>query len=109
MIDDSYNANPASTCASIRAAAEIARATGRRLLLVLGEMRELGAESDAGHDEVGRAAAASGAAQIFAVTGAAERIAALAASGASSPRSPTASKTPPRSRSSPCAPRISCL
>jgi UDP-N-acetylmuramoyl-tripeptide--D-alanyl-D-alanine ligase len=81
VIDDSYNANPASTCASIRAAAEIARATGRRLLLVLGEMRELGAESDAGHDEVGRAAAESGAVQIFAVAGAAARIAALAATG----------------------------
>ena len=81
VIDDSYNANPASTCSSIRAAAEIACATGRRLLLVLGEMRELGAESDAGHDEVGRAAAASGAVQIFAVSGDAARIAARAVEG----------------------------
>jgi UDP-N-acetylmuramoyl-tripeptide--D-alanyl-D-alanine ligase len=79
VIDDSYNANPASTCSSIRAAAEIAHATGRRLLLVLGEMRELGTESDAGHDEVGRVAAASGAAQVFAIAGAAARIAARAA------------------------------
>jgi len=69
VIDDTYNANPASTCASIRAAAEIARATGRRLVLVLGEMKELGAESASGHDEVGRAAAASGAAEVFAVGG----------------------------------------
>jgi UDP-N-acetylmuramoyl-tripeptide--D-alanyl-D-alanine ligase len=80
IIDDSYNANPASTCASIRAAAEIARATGRRLLLVLGEMRELGALSAAGHDEVGQAAGASGAAEVFAVGGGeAPRIAARAA------------------------------
>ena len=82
MIDDTYNANPASTCASILAATEIARATGRRLLLVVGEMRELGALADAGHDEVGRAAGASGAAGVFTVgTGAASRIAARASEG----------------------------
>jgi UDP-N-acetylmuramoyl-tripeptide--D-alanyl-D-alanine ligase len=75
VIDDSYNANPASSCASIRTAAEIARATGRRLVLVLGEMRELGVESARGHDDVGRAAAASGAAAIVAVVGEAKRIA----------------------------------
>jgi UDP-N-acetylmuramoyl-tripeptide--D-alanyl-D-alanine ligase len=69
VIDDTYNANPASTCASIRAAAEIAGATGRRLVLVLGEMRELGALAQAGHDEVGRAAAASGAAEIVSFGG----------------------------------------
>jgi UDP-N-acetylmuramoyl-tripeptide--D-alanyl-D-alanine ligase len=67
VIDDTYNANPASTVASIRAAAEIAEATSRRLVLVLGEMRELGPESARGHDEVGRAAAESGAAHVFAV------------------------------------------
>jgi UDP-N-acetylmuramoyl-tripeptide--D-alanyl-D-alanine ligase len=69
VIDDTYNANPASMCASIRAAAEIARATGRRLVLVLGEMKELGAESVAGHDEVGRAAAESGASHVFTLGG----------------------------------------
>jgi UDP-N-acetylmuramoyl-tripeptide--D-alanyl-D-alanine ligase len=82
VIDDTYNANPASTCASIRAAAEIARATGRRLILVLGEMKELGAESLPGHEDVGRAAAASGAAEVFAVGGGeAPHIAARAAEG----------------------------
>ena len=82
VIDDTYNANPASMCASIRAAAEIARATGRRLLLVLGEMRELGTLSASGHDEVGQAAAASGAAQVFAVgSGDAPRMAARAVEG----------------------------
>ncbi len=82
VIDDTYNANPASMCASIRAAAEIARATGRRLLLVLGEMRELGALSASGHDEVGQAAGASGAAEIFVVgVGDATRIAARAVEG----------------------------
>ncbi|MEJ7732573.1 MAG: UDP-N-acetylmuramoyl-tripeptide--D-alanyl-D-alanine ligase [Polyangiaceae bacterium] len=79
IVDDSYNANPASSCASIRASAELAQADGRRLLLVLGEMRELGAHAAEGHDEVGRAAAASGAALVVAIGGEARRIAAAAA------------------------------
>jgi UDP-N-acetylmuramoyl-tripeptide--D-alanyl-D-alanine ligase len=74
VIDDTYNANPASSCASIRTAAELARASGRRLVLVLGAMFELGHESERGHDEVGRAAAGSGAAEVFAVHGDARRI-----------------------------------
>lgn len=73
VIDDSYNANPASMCASIQAAAEIAGAMDRRLVLVLGEMRELGAASAAGHEEVGRAATASGAAAVIGVRGDAAR------------------------------------
>lgn len=67
VVDDSYNANPASMCASIRAAAEIAEAQKRRLVLVLGEMRELGAAAAGGHDGVGRAARESGAALVIAV------------------------------------------
>jgi UDP-N-acetylmuramoyl-tripeptide--D-alanyl-D-alanine ligase len=66
VIDDSYNANPASMRASIRAASEIARAERRRLVLVLGEMRELGAMAASGHEEVGRAALESGAALVIA-------------------------------------------
>jgi UDP-N-acetylmuramoyl-tripeptide--D-alanyl-D-alanine ligase len=82
VIDDTYNANPASTCASIRAAAEIARTTGRRLILVLGEMRELGTLSAGGHDDVGSAAAASGAADVFSVgSGESHRIASRAREG----------------------------
>ncbi len=75
LIDDSYNANPASMRASIAAAAEIARATDRRLVLVLGEMRELGDDADACHEEVGNAAARSGAHAVIAVVGRARRIA----------------------------------
>lgn len=78
LIDDSYNANPASSAASIRAAAEIAQAEGRRLFLVLGEMRELGQESQKGHENVGKAAAQSGAAFVIAVAGDAALIAAQA-------------------------------
>jgi UDP-N-acetylmuramoyl-tripeptide--D-alanyl-D-alanine ligase len=75
VIDDSYNANPASSAASIRTATELARASNRRLVLVLGAMYELGIESERGHDEVGRVAGASGAALVFAIGGEARRIA----------------------------------
>lgn len=68
-IDDAYNANPASMAASIEAAAEMAMSMGRRLILVLGEMGELGKESASYHAELGRIAAASGAALILAVGG----------------------------------------
>jgi UDP-N-acetylmuramoyl-tripeptide--D-alanyl-D-alanine ligase len=74
VLDDSYNANPASACASIRAASEIARAEERRLVLVLGEMRELGDASAEGHDEVAEAIEQSGAAQLIAIAGDARRI-----------------------------------
>ena len=67
VIDDSYNANPASMCASIRAAAEIARAQRRPLALVLGDMRELGTAAEDGHDQVGRAAKESGASLVIGV------------------------------------------
>lgn len=73
VIDDSYNANPASMRASIRAAAEIAAAERRRLVLVLGEMRELGVAAESGHEDVGRAAAESDAALVIAVGPLAER------------------------------------
>jgi len=75
VIDDSYNANPASSAASIRTAAELARASQRRLVLVLGAMYELGVESANGHDAVGCEAGSSGAAMVFAVGGDAVRIA----------------------------------
>jgi UDP-N-acetylmuramoyl-tripeptide--D-alanyl-D-alanine ligase len=57
VLDDSYNANPASMVASIHTAIELAQARGGRALLVVGDMRELGALSRAEHERVGRAAA----------------------------------------------------
>src|SRR5690606_32385394 len=52
VIDDTYNANPGSVLASAAAAAEIASVRGARLVLVLGEMRELGPDSETYHRDV---------------------------------------------------------
>lgn len=56
VIDDSFNANPASTRAAIDV---LANHKGKRVL-VLGAMAELGSESESLHVEVGRAAAVAG-------------------------------------------------
>ena len=66
VIDDGYNANRASMEAALSTAAERARARGVRLVALLGEMRELGAYSEAEHARVGAAAAAVGAAAVAA-------------------------------------------
>jgi UDP-N-acetylmuramoyl-tripeptide--D-alanyl-D-alanine ligase len=53
IFDDTYNANPASMRASLAAAAELASSDGRRLVCVLGEMRELGPAANDAHDALG--------------------------------------------------------
>lgn len=63
LIDDSYNANPASVRAGLRALAAL---EGQHWL-VLGEMRELGEESPQLHAEVGEFARQCGVARLFAV------------------------------------------
>lgn len=65
LINDAYNANPASA----RAALDLLNSVGegRQRVAVLGSMRELGQHSDAQHDDVARAAIASKASVIGAV------------------------------------------
>jgi UDP-N-acetylmuramoyl-tripeptide--D-alanyl-D-alanine ligase len=65
VIDDSYNANPASTAAALRALADLG--SGRRRIAVLGYLAELGAYERAGHEEVGRLAAQLGVERIVVV------------------------------------------
>jgi len=65
FIDDSYNANPDSMKAALRTLVEL-DAEGRRIA-VLGQMSELGEESERGHREVGEAAAALGIDQLITV------------------------------------------
>ncbi|MEU4424617.1 UDP-N-acetylmuramoyl-tripeptide--D-alanyl-D-alanine ligase [Actinoplanes sp. NPDC024001] len=67
VIDDSYNANPSSTAAALRALA--AMGEGRRTTAVLGYMAELGEFEVSGHAEVGRLAAELGVDRLIAVAG----------------------------------------
>jgi UDP-N-acetylmuramoyl-tripeptide--D-alanyl-D-alanine ligase len=54
VVNDAYNANPESVRAALKSL--VALGEGRRTWAVLGEMRELGPESAAEHDAVGRIA-----------------------------------------------------
>ncbi|GIU88021.1 MAG: UDP-N-acetylmuramoyl-tripeptide--D-alanyl-D-alanine ligase [Acidimicrobiia bacterium] len=58
VLNDAYNANPASMTAALHALAHVG-VPGRRIA-VLGDMRELGAHGDAAHAEAGRLASALG-------------------------------------------------
>lgn len=60
VVNDAYNANPASMRSALATLGEIGRRRRRRTVAVLGVMRELGGDHDAGHREVGEAVAASG-------------------------------------------------
>jgi UDP-N-acetylmuramoyl-tripeptide--D-alanyl-D-alanine ligase len=73
FLDDSYNANPDSMKAALRTLVEL-DTQGKRIA-VLGEMRELGAESERGHREVGETAASLTVDQLITIGAAAEAIA----------------------------------
>ena len=62
VLNDAYNANPASMAAALRT---LAASRSRRRLAVLGEMRELGAEAARAHRELGTAAAAANLDTLF--------------------------------------------
>ncbi|HJR03962.1 MAG TPA: UDP-N-acetylmuramoyl-tripeptide--D-alanyl-D-alanine ligase [Methylomirabilota bacterium] len=63
ILDDTYNANPGSVGASLDTLA--ATSEGRRRVVVFGDMLELGETSEAAHRDMGRAVAASGAAEFI--------------------------------------------
>jgi UDP-N-acetylmuramoyl-tripeptide--D-alanyl-D-alanine ligase len=72
VIDDSYNANPASTAVALRALVAIGQE--RRRIAVLGYLAELGDREQDGHEEVGRLAAELGVDLMVVVTEAARGI-----------------------------------
>jgi UDP-N-acetylmuramoyl-tripeptide--D-alanyl-D-alanine ligase len=75
ILDDTYNANPAS----VRAALDtLAAATAPRRIVVLADMLELGETSEDAHRDAGRAVAESGATELIGVG----RLARLAVEGA---------------------------
>src|SRR6266699_5748424 len=76
FIDDSYNANPDSMKAALHTLVEL-DADGKRVA-VLGEMRELGSESEHCHREVGETAAALGVDHLIAIGSVAAAIASAA-------------------------------
>jgi UDP-N-acetylmuramoyl-tripeptide--D-alanyl-D-alanine ligase len=63
ILDDTYNANPGSVAAALETLA--APTDVHRRVVVLGDMLELGDTSEAAHREMGRAVAASGAAEFL--------------------------------------------
>jgi UDP-N-acetylmuramoyl-tripeptide--D-alanyl-D-alanine ligase len=67
LINDSYNANPVSMRAALEHQAQ--RAGPRRRVAVLGEMKELGGESDRYHRDIGSLARELGVEAIVAVGG----------------------------------------
>ncbi|MEZ5776381.1 MAG: UDP-N-acetylmuramoylalanyl-D-glutamyl-2,6-diaminopimelate--D-alanyl-D-alanine ligase [Hyphomicrobiaceae bacterium] len=66
LIDESYNANPASVGAALAAMATASRTEFPRRIAVLGDMRELGARSDALHVGLLPALEAAGIDRLFA-------------------------------------------
>ncbi|HEY5145989.1 MAG TPA: UDP-N-acetylmuramoyl-tripeptide--D-alanyl-D-alanine ligase, partial [Polyangiaceae bacterium] len=79
VLDDTYNANPESVRAALRTVREIASiAPPRRVVVVLGEMRELGPVAPHAHASLGEAIAEAGAELVLSCGGLAD-LAVLAA------------------------------
>ena len=74
ILDDTYNASPSAYREALETAAAMARRTGRRLVVVAGEMRELGPVAAAAHDDVGRAVASAAPAMLVTIGPEAVRI-----------------------------------
>lgn len=72
LLDDTYNASPAAFASSIDVARRLADGSKRRLVIVAGEMRELGDESAKAHQDVARWIAAARPALLVTLGGGAE-------------------------------------
>lgn len=66
LIDESYNASPASMRAALSVLATVPRETASRRVVVLGDMRELGDQADRLHLELSAAVTAAGVDLVFA-------------------------------------------
>jgi UDP-N-acetylmuramoyl-tripeptide--D-alanyl-D-alanine ligase len=75
VVNDAYNANPASMRAALEALRELGTHRAGRTIAVLGEMKELGDGAPAAHREVGATAVAAGIDVVVAVGPAASGIA----------------------------------
>jgi len=67
IIDDTYNANPAAVRAAVDNLVRLAAETGGRPVAVLGDMLELGPESERYHREIGEYAADAGVRALWGV------------------------------------------
>ncbi|MGI8522879.1 MAG: UDP-N-acetylmuramoyl-tripeptide--D-alanyl-D-alanine ligase [Nocardioides sp.] len=85
VVNDSYNANPASMRAAVDALEAIGRRSGRRTVAVLGVMLELGETAEAEHTDLGRYAADAGVDVLVTVGADADEIAAGARAAAVPP------------------------
>ena len=78
VIDDTYNANPASMQSALRMASELAVARNARLVVVLGEMKELGEHAVREHEALGTHVEAAKAALFIGTGGLTEKATARA-------------------------------
>jgi UDP-N-acetylmuramoyl-tripeptide--D-alanyl-D-alanine ligase len=82
VLDDTYNANPQSVRAALRTLAELTEgASGRRAVVILGEMGELGSIAADEHNALGAAIAGSGARVALSCGGLADLSVVAAAQG----------------------------
>src|SRR5207245_10294562 len=67
ILDDTYNANPVSVRAALDTVAARRAASSGRLIVVLGDMLELGAVADEAQQDMGRSVIAAGADEFVGV------------------------------------------
>jgi UDP-N-acetylmuramoyl-tripeptide--D-alanyl-D-alanine ligase len=75
LLDDSYNANPLSSSRMLQAARSMADEYGQSLVLVMGEMLELGPKAESAHEALGENMAAVKPEMVFWKGGQADAIA----------------------------------